>query len=68
MLDVGFGEIVEAISLVAPKGSNIQGLEPIKLKAEHARARGLVIHEGYTESVTEKFDVISFSKCFFSHT
>ncbi|WP_394993440.1 class I SAM-dependent methyltransferase [Emticicia sp.] len=65
-LDVGagFGEIVEAISFVAPKGSNIQGLEPMKPKAEHARSRGLVIHDGYIESVTEKFDVISLVNVF----
>lgn len=65
-LDVGagFGEIVEAISLIAPKGSNIQGIEPMKPKAEQARARGLLIQEGYLNNVKGKFDYISLINVF----
>jgi 2-polyprenyl-3-methyl-5-hydroxy-6-metoxy-1,4-benzoquinol methylase len=58
-IGAGFGEIIEAINIVAPKGSDIQGLEPMKPKAEDARSRGLTIKEGYIDSVTEKFDFIS---------
>lgn len=60
-LDVGsgFGEIIEAINILAPPNSNIQGLEPMKPKADDARGRGLIIKDGYIDSVTEKFDFIS---------
>jgi len=60
-LDVGagYGEVIEAVSLLAPKGSKIVGLEPMKPKADHARARGLIIKECYLNEVKEKFDVIS---------
>jgi SAM-dependent methyltransferase len=60
-LDVGagFGEIIEAISSLATKDSDIQGLEPMKPKAEAARARGLKIQEKYLNEVNGKFDYIS---------
>ncbi len=58
-IGAGYGEIIEAISLIAPKNSVIKGLEPMHPKAEKARARGLIIIEGYVDSVTEKFDIIS---------
>lgn len=60
-LDVGagYGEILEAITLLAPSGSKICGLEPMKPKAENARKRGLTIHEGYIDSIKETYDFIS---------
>jgi ubiquinone/menaquinone biosynthesis C-methylase UbiE len=60
-LDVGagFGEIIEAISMLSTKASNIQGLEPMKPKAEAAIKRGLKIHEKYLNELDDKFDFIS---------
>lgn len=60
-LDVGagYGEVIEAISSIAPMGSIIVGLEPMKPKATHARARGLTIKESYLNEVDEKFDFLS---------
>ncbi len=60
-LDVGagYGEIVEAVASLAPTGSEIEGIEPMHPKAEHARARGLNISEKYLHEVREKFDFVS---------
>jgi SAM-dependent methyltransferase len=65
-LDVGagFGEIIEAISLLATKESNIQGLEPMKPKAEAAKSRGLNIKNLYLNELDEKFDYISIINVF----
>ena len=48
-LDVGagFGELIEAVIEVAPKGSVIEGLEPMLPKANNAKIRGLPINTGY---------------------
>lgn len=60
-LDVGagYGELVEAVSALAPSGSRIEGIEPMKPKATWARAHGLKISEKYLCDVTEKFDFVS---------
>lgn len=65
-LDVGagYGEFIEAISALAPSGSKIEGLEPMKPKAVHARARGLTIRENYLSEVSEKFDFLSLINVF----
>jgi SAM-dependent methyltransferase len=55
----GYGEVIEAVSMLAPKGSLIVGLEPMKPKADHARSRGLKIQESYLTEVKEKYDVLS---------
>ncbi|HSA83254.1 MAG TPA: methyltransferase domain-containing protein, partial [Patescibacteria group bacterium] len=58
-IGAGYGEVVEAVSLLAPAGSKIIGLEPMKPKADHARKRGLMIKECYLNEIEEKFDVVS---------
>jgi SAM-dependent methyltransferase len=60
-LDVGagYGEVVEAISALAPAGSKIQGIEPMRPKAEAARARGLDVRNEYLRPDHYKVDVIS---------
>lgn len=60
-LDVGagYGEVVEAVSGLAPAGSKVQGLEPMRPKAAHARARGLAIIENYLHESQEKVDFLS---------
>lgn len=67
-LDVGagFGEFVEAVTQVAPAGSDIEGLEPMRPKAEAARARGLNIVEDYLRPGHRKMDFVS-SIDVFSH-
>lgn len=48
-LDVGagYGEVVEAVTSIAPAGSVIRGVEPMKPKAQNARDRGLDIINDY---------------------
>ena len=65
-LDVGagFGEVVEAVALIAPKGSRVEGIEPMTAKVEHARARGLPIREGYLADVSGRYGFISLINIF----
>lgn len=63
-IGAGFGEIIEAIIQISPKGSDIQGLEPMMPKAEEARKRGLNIQNGYIDSVRGSFDFISLVNVF----
>jgi SAM-dependent methyltransferase len=60
-LDVGagYGEVIEAVTALAPSGSHIEGLEPMGPKASQARARGLTITEDYLRPDHAKVDVVS---------
>ncbi len=60
-LDVGagYGELVEALSMVAPPNSRIVGLEPMKPKYESARVRGLNMIAGYIDEKTPTFQYAS---------
>lgn len=61
-LDVGagYGEVLEAVTSLAPAGSEVRGLEPMHPKAVRARARGLTIIEDYLgSSFQHKAEVIS---------
>jgi len=60
-LDVGagYGEVLEAVRALAPAGSRVEGLEPMKPKAEVARERGFTITEGYLRPEHPKVDIIS---------
>lgn len=60
-LDVGagYGEVLEAVTALAPAGSRIEGLEPMKPKAEKARERGLSITEDYLRPDHAKVDIVS---------
>ena len=53
------GEVLEAVSALAPAGSRLEGLEPMKPKADQARARGLTIVEDYLRPEHPKVDFIS---------
>ncbi len=55
----GYGEILEAVQLLAPTGSQISGFEPMHVKAEQARALGLKVTEDYLRLGATKADVIS---------
>ena len=60
-LDVGagYGEVLEAVAALAPAGSRIEGLEPMKPKALAARKGGFVVTEDYLRPEHTKVDVIS---------
>ena len=60
-LDVGagYGEVVEAVTALAPAGSQVVGLEPMHPKAVRARERGLTIVEDYLRPGQPPVDVIS---------
>ncbi len=60
-LDVGagYGEILESVMALAPEGSRIAGVEPMKPKADDARSRGLPVTNGYLADIDEKFEYLS---------
>ena len=60
-LDVGagYGEVLEAVTRLAPAGSRIEGLEPMNPKADQARKRGLSVSEDYLRPTHPKVDIIS---------
>jgi len=60
-LDVGagYGEVLEAVTALAPSRSTIVGLEPMHPKAVSARARGLSIVEEYLQGEPHNVDVVS---------
>ena len=60
-LDVGagYGEVVEAVTQLAPAGSRVEGVEPMAPKAANARARGLPVDEGYLRPTHPKVDFVS---------
>lgn len=60
-LDVGagYGEVLEAVRMLAPAGSRVSGLEPMHPKAVKARERGLEIVEDYLRPDLPKVGVIS---------
>ncbi len=64
-LDVGagYGEILQAICLLAEPGSRIEGIEPMKPKVKKARELGLNINNKYLHDILhdikDKYDYIS---------
>jgi SAM-dependent methyltransferase len=65
-LDVGagYGELLEAVIRLAPAGSSIEGLEPMRPKAQAARSRGLHVTEDYLRRDRDKVQVVSFVDVF----
>lgn len=63
-IGAGFGELVEALGDVLPAGSQIRGIEPMAVKAAHARARGLPVGSETLEEVVENFDFVSIINVF----
>ena len=65
-LDVGsgYGEVLEAVARLAPEGSRVEGLEPMRPKADAARRRGLTVVEDYLRSSHPKVRFISFVDVF----
>ncbi len=58
-IGAGYGEIVEAVSALAPPGSRVEGFEPMMPKVAQARARGLDIIEGYLDRAHPKVQIAS---------
>jgi 2-polyprenyl-3-methyl-5-hydroxy-6-metoxy-1,4-benzoquinol methylase len=65
-LDVGagYGEVVDALLAVLPRGSTVDGIEPMAAKVKEARARGLPIDDTPLSEVTRRYDVISLVNVF----
>jgi 2-polyprenyl-3-methyl-5-hydroxy-6-metoxy-1,4-benzoquinol methylase len=60
-LDVGagYGEVVEAVTGLAPAGSKIEGVEPMTPKVIDCQRRGLNVREAYLSDIKDKYDVVS---------
>ncbi|HEY2658422.1 MAG TPA: class I SAM-dependent methyltransferase [Caulobacteraceae bacterium] len=65
-LDVGagYGELVEAVQLVATPWSTVSGVEPMAAKARVAVARGLAVQDGTLADVRDRYDVVSLINVF----
>lgn len=46
-IGAGYGEVMDAVSGLAPRGSKVSGLEPMIVKAKAAQARGLNVLASY---------------------
>ena len=55
----GYGEVVEAVTQLAPPRSTIRGLEPMEHKAARARERGLSVEQAYLGADHDKVDFVS---------
>ena len=60
-LDIGcgYGEVIEALSLLAPSGSLIEGVEPMKFKSAYAISKGLSVTNSYLSSINRKYQYAS---------
>lgn len=58
-IGAGYGEVVEAVISIAPKGSVVEGVEPMKPKARVAKELGLPVHNGYLKELTKRYDFVS---------
>ena len=63
-IGAGYGEFVEAIASLAPEGSSVEGIEPMKPKADNSKKRGLKIREGYVSDIDEMYDYVSLVNVF----
>lgn len=55
----GYGELIDALQEVLPKGSLVEGIEPMTHKAAAAKARGLKVHNQYLDVAQFQADFIS---------
>jgi SAM-dependent methyltransferase len=44
-IGAGYGETMDAVKAIAPPGSTVNGVEPMKPKAEASKARGLSVYQ-----------------------
>jgi len=58
-IGAGYGELVEALLKIAPRGSRIEGIEPMSFKVNYAQSLGLPIRACYLNKITSSYDFIS---------
>ena len=58
-IGAGYGEVVEAVQSIAPRGSAVYGLEPMRPKVEAANRVGLKLIHGYIDASTPVCDFAS---------
>ncbi|MCL2589451.1 MAG: class I SAM-dependent methyltransferase [Betaproteobacteria bacterium] len=58
-IGAGYGEIIQAVTMVAPSGSRVVGIEPMHVKAKAAQALGLSVTEGYLRRDHPKVQIAS---------
>lgn len=58
-IGAGYGEVVEAVATLAPKGSRVMGLEPMTEKARAAQQRGINIVASFVGPDTPKSRFVS---------
>ncbi len=63
-IGAGYGEVMDAIKLLAPKGSKVIGLEPMKVKSEAAKKRGLSVLQSFIGPETPRAQYISLINVF----
>lgn len=63
-IGAGYGEIIDAVTALAPKGSSVSGLEPMEPKARAAKARGLNVINDYLGPSTPKTQYASLVNVF----
>jgi 2-polyprenyl-3-methyl-5-hydroxy-6-metoxy-1,4-benzoquinol methylase len=63
-IGAGYGEFVQALDGTLPPGSIIEGIEPMRHKAEAARSLGLNVRTATISSVDGKYDAISLINVF----
>jgi SAM-dependent methyltransferase len=63
-IGAGYGEFVEAVKAIAPKGSKVRGLEPMQVKATAAQKRGLDVIPTFIGPDTPKSQYVSLINVF----
>jgi SAM-dependent methyltransferase len=63
-IGAGYGEVVEAVASLAPKGSLVVGLEPMQVKARSAQQRGLNILPSFIGPETPRCEFVSLVNVF----
>ena len=63
-IGAGYGEVVEAVTALAPPGCKIEGLEPMEPKRKSATARGLSVRDCYLSDEQGEFDFVSLVNVF----
>ncbi len=63
-IGAGYGEVVEAVSSLAPQGSAVIGVEPMQVKARAARQRGLNIVTAFLGPETPRCEFASLINVF----
>jgi SAM-dependent methyltransferase len=63
-IGAGYGEVVEALTMLAPVGSRVEGIEPMTPKVAACKKRGLSVREAYLSSIDDQYDFVSLINVF----